>query len=309
MKHVVFGTGTIGTTLADILAGRGHKVVAVNRSGAAVGPGVEVVAGDAADRGFAASVTEGAEVVYQVMNPPYTKWPELFPPLQAAVLEAAAATSAKLVSLENLYMYGSTGGKPLTEDLPYLASGSKGRTRAEMSRELMAAHESGRVRMTIGRASDFFGPRALLSAMGERVMYPALAGKKAQVMGDPDQVPTYSFVPDVAEGLAVLGERDEADGQVWHLPNAPAVTTREFVSKVFATADTEVGISAMPRLMVSLVGVFNPIVRELKETLYEFEEPFVVDSSKFAKAFGEQATPLDQAIPATVDWFRANPRS
>ena len=145
--------------------------------------------------------------------------------------------------------------------------------------------------------------------MGERVFYPALAGKKAQVMGDPDQPHSYSYIPDIAEGLATLGENDEADGAAWHLPNAAPVTTRQFIERVFVAAGTTGGVSAMPRFMVSLVGMFNGTVRELKEMLYEFEEPFVVDSSRFEKAFGKTATPLDEAIATTVEWFRANPKS
>lgn len=309
MKQVVFGTGSIGTALADTLAAQGHKVVAVNRSGkAATGSGVEVIAGDASDRAFTKSVAEGAEVIYQCLNPPYTKWPELFPALQAGVFDAAAASGAKLVALENLYMYGPTDGAPLTEDLPYTATGSKGKTRARMAQDLLDAHQSGIVRVAMGRASDYFGPRGLVSAMGERVFYPALAGKKASVMGDPDQPHTYSYIPDIAAGLVKLGTDDRADGRAWHLPNAPALTTRQFIAKIFEALGTSPGVSAMPRFMVNLVGLFNGNVRELKEMLYEFEEPFVVDSSAFESTFGQSATPLGEAIPTTIDWFRQNPK-
>jgi nucleoside-diphosphate-sugar epimerase len=177
-----------------------------------------------------------------------------------------------------------------------------------MAKDLMAAAEAGKVRVAVGRASDYFGPRGLLSAMGERVFYPALAGKKAQVMGDPDQLHSYSYLPDIARGLIALGESDEADGKAWHLPNAPAVTTRQFVEMVYAAAGTEPGIQAMPRIMVSVVGLFNGNVRELKEMLYEFEEPFVVDDSRFKAAFGGSPTPLPEAIDATVAWFRSHPK-
>ena len=177
-----------------------------------------------------------------------------------------------------------------------------------MAKDLMAASEAGKVRVAVGRPSDYFGPRGLLTAMGERVFYPALAGKKAQVMGDPDQLHSYSYLPDVARDLIVLGERDEADGKAWHLPNAPAVTTRQFVEMVYAVAGTEPGIQAMPRIMVRAVGLFNGNVRELKEMLYEFEEPFVVDSSRFEAAFGGNATPLPEAIGDTVAWFRSHPK-
>ncbi len=307
--HVVFGTGPIGLALIEDLRADGKSVRAVNRSGHADVPeGVEILAGDAADSDFTTKAAANAEVVYFCLNPPYTRWPELFPPMQAAVLAGAEASGAKLVALENLYMYGPTDGRTLTEDLPYAAQTRKGSVRAQMSNDLLAAHSAGRTRIAIGRASDYFGPHGRLSAMGERVFYPAIAGKKAQVMGDPDQPHTYTYIPDIARGLAILGEHDDADGEAWHLPSPTAITTRAFIEKVFAAAGTGAGISAMPRFMVNLVGLFNGNVRELKEMLYEFEEPFVVDHSRFAGKFGDIATPLDAAIEATVAWYRANPK-
>ena len=308
--HVVFGTGPVGLATVDLLVDRGHRVRAVNRSGQAEVPkGVEVVGGDATDHAFSTHAARGAAVVYQCLNPPYTRWPEMFPPLQAGVVAGAAAAQAKLVVMENLYMYGSTNGAPLTEDLPYMAIGRKGKTRAKMAQDLLEAHRAGRVRVAMGRASDYFGPRGLLSSMGERVFYPALNGKKAQVIGDPDQPHTYSYIPDIAEGLIILGERDEADGDVWHLPNATTLTTRQFIEQAQLAAGTQPGIQVMSPFMVSLVGMINGTVRELREMLYEFEEPFVVDSRKFQTAFGDHSTPLSEAIPATVDWFRTHPKS
>ena len=199
--HIVFGTGPVGMALVEHLAGVGEQVTGVNRSGLGDVPaGVEIVAGDAFDPAFTTNVARNAAVVYQCLNPPYTDWPELFPPLQAAVLQGASAAGAKLVSFENLYMFGSTGGAPLTEDLPYRATGPKGRVRGRMASELLEAHAAGKVRAAIGRASDYFGPRGLVTHMGERVFYPVLAGKKAQVFGDPDQLHTFSYIPDIAAG-------------------------------------------------------------------------------------------------------------
>ena len=310
MKHVVFGTGPIGTALADLLANRSEEVLAVNRSGSAPTiESVEVVAGDASDPEFTASVAAGAAVVYQSLNPPYTRWPELFPGLQDSVLQAARKTGAKLVSLENMYGYGPTGGAPLTEDLPLAATGSKGKVRAQMAKDLLDAHAAGDVRATIGRAADYFGPSGLTSHMGERVFYPAIAGKKAQVMGDPDQPHTFSYIPDIAAGLATLGGDHRADGKAWHLANAPTITPRQFITKVYEAAGTDGGVSAMPRFMVNVVALFNPDVREIKEVLFEFEEPFVVDSSAYTSTFEESATKLDDAIPATTEWFQANPKT
>jgi nucleoside-diphosphate-sugar epimerase len=292
-------------SVLDALVKRGRRVRMVNRSGGAGVPeGVEVLGGDATDGAFAREASRGASVVYFALNPPYDKWPELFPGLQAGVLEGAASAGAKLVAMENLYMYGPTDGRPLTEDLPYAANTRKGTVRARMSEELMEAHTSGKVRVAIGRASDFFGPRVLASAAGEQVFGRAVQGKSAQVAGDPDQPHTYTYAPDIGRGLVVLGEREEALGRAWHLPNPETVSTRRFVETIFEEVGKPARVQAAPKILLRAMGLFNPGMREMIEMLYEFEEPFVVDDSRFEKAFGEQATPLREAIQRTVRWYR-----
>ncbi len=144
-----------------------------------------------------------------------------------------------------------------------------------MAADLLAAHDAGTVRVAIGRASDYFGPRGLVSHMGERVFYRALAGKNAQVLGDPDQPHTFSYIPDIGAGLATLGVSDQADGRAWHLPNAETVSTRTFIDCVYGAAGTRGKVKAMPRLMVNLVALFNRDVREIKEVLFEFEDSLV----------------------------------
>ena len=206
------------------------------------------------------------------------------------MLEGAAAAGAKLIAMENLYMYGPTDGRPLTEDLPYAASTRKGVVRARMSEELMEAHKSGRVQVAIGRASDFFGPGALASAAGEQVFGRAVEDKSAQVFGDPDQPHTYTYVPDIGRGLAILGEREEALGRVWHLPSPEKLTTREFVEMIFEEVGKPARVQAAPKILLRAIGLFNPGIRETIEMLYEFEEPFIVDDSNFTRTFGEHAT-------------------
>src|SRR5687768_15706886 len=305
--HVVFGTGPVGMSVMDELVQRGSgRIRMVNRGGrASVPDGVEVVGGDATDSDFAREATAGASVVYFALNPPYDKWPELFPGLQAGVIEGAASAGAKFVAMENLYMYGPTDGRPLTEDLSHAPNTRKGRVRAGMSEELMEAHTSGRVRVAIGRASDFFGPRVITSAAGEQVFGRAVQGKSAQVAGDPDQPHTYTYAPDIGRGLVILGEREEALGRAWHLPSPETVTTRRFVEMIFEEVGKLARIQAAPKIVLRAIGLFNPGIRETIEMLYEFEEPFVVDHSKFEREFGERATPLKEAIGDTVRWYRS----
>jgi nucleoside-diphosphate-sugar epimerase len=307
-RHVIFGTGAIGLATLDALRRRGETVRLVSRSGIARVPDdVEVVGGDAADPAFTVAVTQGASVLYQTLNPPYHEWTAQFPALQAGVLAAAQANGARLVSMENVYMYGRPNGQPLTEDRPYAAHTKKGQLRGGMARELLAAHHAGRVQVAIGRASDYFGPRGgAQSNLGDRVCRPALAGKTATVLGDPDQPHTYTYIPDIGEGLAVLGEHSDAVGEVWHLPNDPDTkTTRQLVEIVYQHAGRPgAKLRATPPLLLRALGVVNPTVRELAEMQYQFEEPFIVDSSKITTRLGVWATSIGEALAGTLDRYR-----
>jgi nucleoside-diphosphate-sugar epimerase len=230
--------------------------------------------------------------------------------LQRAVLAAAERSGALLVSLENLYGYGPVGGRPMTEDLPLAATTVKGRTRAAMTAELLAAADAGRVSVAIGRASDFFGPGVTEgSALGERVFGNALAGRRADFIGHPGLPHTYSYVPDIAAGLATLGTDARAAGQVWHLPGPATATTRALLDLVADEIGHRVGVRSVPKLAVRALGLVNPMMRELAEMSYQFDEPFILDTSKYQAAFGAGGTPLAAAITATVAWYRTRPNT
>ncbi|TCO35599.1 nucleoside-diphosphate-sugar epimerase [Kribbella steppae] len=309
-QHVIFGTGAIGLATFEALSSRGETVRLVNRSGQARVPAeVEVVGGDASDPEFTTAVAKGARVVYQTLNPSYPEWTAQFPGLQAGVLAAAQANGARLVSMENVYMYGRPAGRPLTEDRSYNAHTKKGQLRGRMARELLASHIAGRVEVAIGRASDYFGPRGgAQSNLGDRVFAAALAGKTATVLGDPDQPHTYTYIPDIGEALAVLGEHPDAPGQVWHVPNDPDTrTTRQLVDIVYRHAgQPRTKLRAVSPLMLRALGLFNPTVRELAEMQYQFEEPFIVDSSKITTKLGVHPTPIDDALNITLTTYRHN---
>jgi nucleoside-diphosphate-sugar epimerase len=295
--------------LAAVLAERGLSVRVLSRHRPPeLADGIEWRAADATDPDAASDAAKGASVVYQCLNAPYAQWPELFPPLQRGVLAAAERTGALLVVLENLYGYGPTGGRPMTEDLPLAATTVKGRTRAAMTAELLAAAGAGRVRIAIGRASDFFGPGVTEgSTLGERVFGNALAGRRADFIGNPALPHTYSYVPDIAAGLATLGTDPRAAGEVWHLPGPPTVTTRALLDLVAGEVGHPVAVRSVPKLAVRALGLVNPMLRGLAELSYQFDEPFVLDSSKYESAFGAAGTSLADAVAATVAWYRTRP--
>jgi nucleoside-diphosphate-sugar epimerase len=284
--HVVFGTGQVGGALAAHLARLGLPVRAVSRHQPhALDGGVERRPADVTDPEAAADAAKGASVIYQCLNAPYTQWPELFPPLQHGVLAAAEHTGALLVSPGDLVQPRSGRGPADAEDLPLAATTVKGGTRAAMTGELLAAAKAGRVRVAIGRASDFFGPGVTGGSMlGERVFGNALAGRRADFIGRPDLPHTDSYVPDIAAGLATLGTDPRAAGQVWHLPGPPTVTTRALLDLLAAEVGHQVPIRSVPKLAVRALGLINPTMRSLAEMAYEFEEPFTLAHSTILPA-------------------------
>ena len=304
-RHIVFGTGQVGRLVARQLVDLGHDVVAVNRSGRGDIPGARVVAGDATDPAFTARVAAHADVVYFCLNATnYSQWATEFPPLQRGVLAGAQAAGARLVVLDNLYAYGPTDGRDLVETMQPRPTSTKAATRAAMTAELLRAHGTGLVEVAIGRASDYFGPGTTQSALGETVFGAALAGRRAQVMGDPDTPHSYSYTPDVAAALITPGTEQGATGSVWHLPVAPARSTRQIIDDVYALAGQRPRLFAAGATALRLVGIVKPAMREYLSTLYQFTDRWVVDDSAFRTAFGETATPLPDALAATVQWYR-----
>lgn len=303
-QHVILGSGPLGLSVIQELTQQKESIRIVNRSGKAPVPeDVEIVKTDLYDPDQVFDVVNGARVVYMCAAPRYSEWVEKFPPLMKAVIAGAQRANTRLVFGDNVYSYGEVQG-PIKEDAPYAAKTRKGRVRIQLVKELMAAHRAGNLQVSIGRGSDFFGPFVRNSSMGERVFIPMLKGKTASVTGDIDLLHTYTYINDFGKALVLLGERTEALGKIFHVPNAETMTTRKFLEVAFDLAGMPVKISSMGRLMLAFGGLFIPEARESVEMMYEFEKPFVVDSSKFTKTFGMEAIPLKTSLKYTIDWFR-----
>jgi nucleoside-diphosphate-sugar epimerase len=275
--HVVFGSGPVGQAVVATLLGQGKHVRVISRSGArrSLPESVEVARGDATRPDDTRQVCLGATHVYHCANAPdYNRWPQQFPPLQRGILAGAAATGAKLIVMENLYMYGPHGGVPMTETMPRRGHGSRSTTRRLLTEELFAAHRTGQVRATSVRASDLLGPHVTESLVGERFFGPFLAGKKVQLFANPDVPHSLSFVGDVGRAMVMVGARDEALGRAWHVPNAPAVTLRTFARMVGEETGIAPRMSYVPRrvtrALLPVLGLAIPPMRGLVENLYVF---------------------------------------
>ncbi|MCU7728901.1 NAD-dependent epimerase/dehydratase family protein [Actinoplanes sp. KI2] len=309
--QVVVGFGPAGAATARTLVGQGHEVRVVTRSTHPAEDGIEFVAVDAAAGDRLAEVAAGASVIYHCAAPPYTRWPQELPALTAGVTAAAEASGAVLVLLNNLYGYGPVDG-PLTEDLPLAATGRKGRVRAQISQDVLALHRQGRIRAVEARASDYFGPGVTAGGhLADRVVPAVLRGRTVRVLGDPAMPHSWTYVPDVASALIRLGTTESAWGRPWHVPTVPPETIQAMVTKLCEAAGTApVGVRRVPPALVRVLGVVSPFIRELDEVRYQFDRPFVVDSTACAEHLGLAPTPLSEQMRSTVQWWRgASPQA
>ncbi len=267
--------------------------------------GVPSTAFDVHDRAATVAVCAGAEVVVMAAQPSYPDWVGEFPRVVDNVLAAAEAAGARLVFVDNLYMYAPADG-PLAEDSPEHATDPKGRVRRELGETLLAAHRADRVRVTIGRFSDYYGPGGTNSGLFMMGIAPALAGRRPRGLWDLDQPHTFHFLPDAARGFATLVEDPRADGRAWVLPAAPSITQRDLLGMVSeATGAARPGV--LPHAMIWLGGLFDPMIRESRSVRVQYDRPWVVDASRFVATFGPvEVTPHREAVATTVAWFRAH---
>jgi nucleoside-diphosphate-sugar epimerase len=303
-RHVVVGAGPVGLATAELLAEQGRDVLLVSRSGS--GPevaGVRREAADVADAGRLTELAEGATALYNCVNPPsYTVWPEFWPPVAAAFLEAAEKTGATLVTAAALYPYGPVDG-PMVEGMPDAATTKKALIRGGMWAEAKRRHDAGRIRAVEVRASDYVGPRVPTSTGHiARVAPAALAGRTVRVFGRPDQPHSFTDVRDMARALVLVGSEPSAWGRVWHAPTNPAKTQAEVLQDVAASVGRTTGkVKSMPHVLLSVGGAVVPLLRELRETEYQFARPYVLDSSEIEERYGLAPTPWDDVCRATAE--------
>ncbi len=300
--HVIVGAGATGTATARLLSDQGHRVTMISRSGRGpVEPGIELVAADAANPGTLTKLTVGAAAIYNCANPQYTDWARDWPPLANSLLTAAEANDAVLVTLSNLYGYANPTA-PMRATDPLNPSSIKGGIRAKMWHDALAAHQAGRVRVTEARASDFIGPGTGANGhMGDRVVPRVLASKSVSVMGRVDVEHSWTAIEDVARTLVTIATDERAWGRAWHVPTEAPMSQRELVHRMCALAGVEpVTVRTIPGAALTVAGIFLPVMRELKEMLYQFNDAFVIDSQETTDVFGLKPTPLDDTLRAML---------
>lgn len=309
--HVIVGSGPIGSATASHLAEQGHHVRLLSRSGG--GPlveGIERVAADATDTDRLTALLAGAEALYNCASPPYHRWVADWPPLAAAMLAAAERAGVVLVTMSNLYAYGPVD-HPISERDRLAATGPKGRVRAAVWTQALAAHQAGRVRVAEARAADYFDPGARQqSPIGQRSVPRLLQGRPVRTFGDPDAPHSWTYLPDIAAALVTLGTDPRAWGRAWHVPTNPPMSQREVFEVLARLAGLPTPtVRALPAWQLRAARAFIPSVRELEEVAYQFQRPFVIDSSTYQTTFGTQPTPMHDALAATLVWWTSQGRT
>jgi len=303
--HVVFGAGSLGLAVMRQLLARGRRTWIVSRTGKVAVPSqVQVIRSDGSDVAAMSEICRWASVIYNCAEVYFLDWEEFLPRIQAGLIAGAALAGAKLVSAESAIIYGRVNG-PISEDVALAPVTRKGRIHAQLVRQLLDAHLTGKVRATIGVASDVFGPEVLSSAMGEPVFRSLLGAKKIWVAGRLDVPHTYTFIDDFARGLVTLGEKEEALGEVWHIPSAETVTTAQFLEMASKEARTAYSVGVIPALFWRIAGLIDPMVGETAAEGYRFEKPFVVNHGKYERTFGGDTTAHSVALRQTIEWFRS----
>jgi len=302
--HVILGTGPLGQwTMSELLL-MDKKVRMVNRTGRVkhLPKGVEVMAGDIRDVSEVTRLTKGAAAVYQCAQPAYHDWVHSFEPMQQSIVAGVAINGARLIVAENLYMYGMPTDMPFTEATPYRAHTRKGKVRQRMTEALELAHNVGKLQVARVRGSDFWGPEDYAGT--PFIFGPIIAGKRATILGDRHRLHTFTYAPDFGRALAIAGTSDQAFGEIWHAPSNPPVTQFELCQLIAAQAGHPGTTRLAETWLIRLLGIGSPLMREMAEMMYQWKQPFVMDSSKFQQTFGMRPTPMEAAIANTLSWYR-----
>lgn len=294
--HIVIGVGTVGSRVARMLAEKGKSVIVVSRSKSNLGiPGVEEKTGDASSLESLLTVASSAKTIYNCANPPYNTWEVEWPKISSSVSEFAMRAGADLVICSNLYGYGPHEGV-LTEEFPLKATWANGIARAKVWQENKALYEAGKLRVTEVRGSDYICANEQ-SRMGDRVVPNLIAGKTIQLLGSIDQPHTWTDPDDVAKLMITLAEDDRSWGRPWHVPSNEPKTQREVVADIAKELGvTDYKVDPVGILLENILGVFNPVIRELNRGRYQFTKPYVVGSKAAQDTFALSPKPWGQVI-------------
>ena len=303
MQVILGAGGAIGNDLATELTKYTDKIRLASRNPKKINDNDELIQCDLTNSEEVNKAVNGCEIAYLTVGLPYKLkiWQEQWPVVMENAISACIEHKTKLVFFDNIYMYHSDKLNPMTENTEVFPSSKKGKVRAKIAQMVLDGIQASTLEALIARAADFYGPAIGNSALNEVVFKNLKAGKKANWFCSIDRLHNFTFTPDAAMATALLGNTDSAYGQVWHLPTAVPITGKEWVEKIAAELGVTPKIQIAPAFLVRILGLFNPIMKEFVEMLYQYNRDYYFDSSKFETAFKIKPTSIDEGIKEMVE--------
>lgn len=305
MQTILGSGGAIGTELAKALTSYTNEIRLVSRNPRKVNDSDELHPADLLNPQALKTAIKGSSVVYVTIGFAYSykEWAEKWPPFIKNLLDTCAEENCKLVFFDNIYMYDAAFLNGMTEETPINPPSKKGAVRAEIVQMILEAIALGKVKALIARSADFYGPSIKeTSLLTETVFKPLSQGKKANWLVSDRFLHSFTYTVDAAVATALLGNSEKAYGQVWHLPTASKpYTGRQWIEQIATELNVFPKIQLAPKVLVKVMGLFNPIMKESVEMIYQYDRDYVFDSSKFEKAFNFTPTPYDQGIKKIVE--------
>ena len=281
--------GAIGAPLAAELKKYTDAIRLVSRKPERVNPDDELLAADLSQSSELDKAVAGSATVYVTIGFPYSykAWQKLWPPFMENLIEACSKYDARLVFFDNMYMYDPAYLGNMTENTPFGPVSKKGRVRAAVVQQIMEAVERGRIKALIARSADFYGPGITQNSMlNELVIKNLSKGKKANWLGPLEYRHSFTYTPDAAKATAVLGNTAEAYDQTWHLPTAEDPPTADrWVAMTAELLKAQPRCQTLPPWLVSAIGIFVPVLKEIREMMYQYQRDYVFSSAKFNRLF------------------------
>jgi len=287
MQTILGSGGIIANHIAKSLPAYTTNVRLVSRNPKTVTGKEELVSADLTSADQVMNAVKGSEVVYLTAGLQYNikAWQEQWPKLMQNVIHACKENNSKLVFFDNVYMYGKVVG-PMTEETPFNPCSRKGEVRAKIATMILDEVKKEELTALIARAADFYGPETQNSFLNMMVFENLKKGKSAQLMISKNLKHSFTYTPDAGKATALLGNTPSAFNQTWHLPTDMNVLTTEQIVEIAAKAlNTKPKITVLPRLMIQMAGLFNPIIKESIEMLYQYDSEYIFNSDKFDEAF------------------------
>jgi nucleoside-diphosphate-sugar epimerase len=310
----ILGTGQLGLAIMQLLLDKNpdEKILLVNRTGKLNIPipkNVRVTAADVTSKTGMTAIARRADLIFSCTDMPYDKWADFYPATANALAYALSGINARLVFADNLYSYGNVMGKEMNEQTQHIAKTKKGKIRASVINTLLYSGEAFNSRVAFVKAADFIGPRIHKGIFGTDFLHNVYNEKTVRLFGNIDLPHTFTYIKDFAAAMINVGTASDTFGQIWHVPNALAISPDKWVHLFEVIANKKIKKAVTPKFVIRIAGLFNSFIKELYEMAYQFEYPCLVNHDKYVRRFGNHSTYPSDIVKETVEWYLSTKKS